>query len=54
VDVELCPAGLSHGSIANCVVGAMGATERVAMLRLTAVCAAVTEAADKACAALAK
>lgn len=54
MDIELCPAGLSHGRIANCVVAAMASTERVALLRLTAICEAVQQAADAACSTLAQ
>jgi len=52
VDVEQCPAGLSHNSVAKCVIDAMASTERLALLRLTAVCASVHAALSAACGAL--
>jgi pyruvoyl-dependent arginine decarboxylase (PvlArgDC) len=51
IEVDICPSGLSHGSIANCVIGAMAATEQVAHHRLNAICAHVGEAAAKVCGA---
>jgi hypothetical protein len=49
IEVDVCPSSLSHGSIAKCAIGAISSTERVAHLRLNAVCVAVREAAEKAC-----